>query len=281
MKLRWPFFCGAGSVVFIGVSLLAADIQSPKPVVTTPPVYVPSLSHASGPLSDATLAWGATTQETNAAADAANAHFTFSFTNVSADPVVILGVRPSCGCTTAQVPSLPWDIPAGASEKFGVTVNLEGKSGTLYKTVDVSTDKGSKMLTLRITILPPVMPKLSAADRARGVKMAKADRQAVFHNACATCHVKRGEDKYGEALYQADCAICHEGEHRATMVPDLHALKTPTNQDFWRTWISYGKPGTLMPAFATSQGGPLTDMQIASLAAYLNEAIPSHAATAQ
>ena len=31
-----------------------------------------------------------------------------------------------------------------------------------------------------------------------------------------------------------------------------------------------------MPAFATSQGGPLNDMQIASLAAYLNAIIPPH-----
>ena len=30
-----------------------------------------------------------------------------------------------------------------------------------------------------------------------------------------------------------------------------------------------GKAGSLMPAFATSQGGPLNDLQIASLAAYL------------
>jgi hypothetical protein len=64
------------------------------------------------------------------------------------------------------------------------------------------------------------------------------------------------------------------------MVPDLNNLKVPTNREFWRTWITYGKPGTLMPAFAGSQGGPLTDMQIASLAAYLNAAKPSKAAHA-
>ena len=45
--------------------------------------------------------------------------------------------------------------------------------------------------------------------------------------------------------------------------------------EFWRTWITAGKAGSLMPAFATSQGGPLNDMQIASLAAYLNAVIPS------
>jgi len=60
-------------------------------------------------------------------------------------------------------------------------------------------------------------------------------------------------------------------------VPDLHAIKTPTNEDFWRTWITHGKPGSLMPAFSTMDGGPLNDMQIASLAAYLNATIPSHA----
>jgi len=61
------------------------------------------------------------------------------------------------------------------------------------------------------------------------------------------------------------------------MVPDLHNLKEQTSDEFWRAWITSGKAGTLMPAFATSQGGPLNDMQIASLAVYLNQAIPPHA----
>jgi hypothetical protein len=76
------------------------------------------------------------------------------------------------------------------------------------------------------------------------------------------------------------CGICHDSPNRATMVPDLHKLTVPTNQDFWQTWITTGKAGTLMPAFAAAQGGPLNDVQIASLAAYLNAAIPSHVAPA-
>ena len=90
---------------------------------------------------------------------------------------------------------------------------------------------------VKINILPPVTPTLTDAKRARGIEMAKADRQAVFHGDCAACHVKPGQGKYGKLLYDADCAICHEGEHRATMVPDLHTLKVPTNVEFWRTWI--------------------------------------------
>jgi hypothetical protein len=65
------------------------------------------------------------------------------------------------------------------------------------------------------------------------------------------------------------------------MVPDLHNLKVPTNGDFWRTWITHGKPGSLMPAFSTPQGGPLTDMQIASLAAFSTPRFPSHVPSPQ
>jgi len=39
----------------------------------------------------------------------------------------------------------------------------------------------------------------------------------------------------------------------------------------------HGKPGSLMPAFSSAEGGPLNDVQINSLAAYLNAAIPSKA----
>lgn len=62
-------------------------------------------------------------------------------------------------------------------------------------------------------------------------------------------------------------------------MPDLRNLKTPTNEDFWRTWIAHGKVGSFMPAFSATEGGPLTDLQIASLAAYLNYAIPTHVVT--
>ncbi|HEX7577987.1 MAG TPA: cytochrome c, partial [Verrucomicrobiae bacterium] len=140
--------------------------------------------------------------------------------------------------------------------------------------------KGKKDLVLRINILPPVVTTLTDAERARGVEMAKADRQSVFKADCAACHAKPAEGKYGKALYDAVCAICHEGEHRATMVPDLHNLKVPTNDEFWRTWTAHGKAGSLMPAFSTAEGGPLNDMQIATVAAFLNTEIPSQSVSA-
>lgn len=190
-------------------------------------------------------------------------------------PVTIISVHPSCGCTTAQLPPMPWMIEPGAKGQIGLTLNLAGKSGTLSKTVNVVTDKGNLNLSIRATILPPVVPLMTDADRARALEAAKVDRQAVFKGDCATCHVQPGVGKYGQALFAVSCGICHESAHRATMVPDLHAIKIPTNEDFWRTWIMHGKPGSLMPAFSTADGGPLNDVQISSLAAYLNTAIPS------
>ena len=267
-------------------------------VFSTAPVYVPDVSHESDHLSESTLRWDATMKTTNVSADAASAHFIFYFTNVAVQvdrtqatnaggvvswvtnsvtpvPVTILDVHPSCGCTTAQLPPLPWTLAPGANGQIGVTVNLAGKFGTVVKSVTVGTDRGTRDLIVQISISPPVVPVLTDADRIRQMAIAKADRQAVFKNDCATCHEKRGEYQYGVALYQADCAICHEAKNRASMVPDLHNLKVPTNDEFWRTWITHGKPGTFMPAFSTADGGPLSDMQIASLAAYLNSAIPS------
>jgi cytochrome c553 len=250
-------------------------INAPPPVATTPPVYVPDLSHSNDPLPDGVLAWDELTKAVDAAADQDQAHFTFNLTNVSSGNVTIVNVHPSCGCTTAQLPPLPWILTPGTNGQINIAVNLAGKSGTLFKTVNVATDKGSKTLMLRINILPPVIPKITDADRMRFIVASKADRQAVFHDDCATCHVFPSNGKYGKVLYDTACGICHEAEHRATMVPDLHTLKTPTNEDFWHTWIAHGKPGSLMPAFSSAEGGPLNEMQIASLAAYLNTAIPS------
>jgi mono/diheme cytochrome c family protein len=85
-----------------------------------------------------------------------------------------------------------------------------------------------------------------------------------------------GRQKMGKDLYAAVCSVCHDAEHRASFVPDLHHLPEPTNPQFWKNWIASGKPGTLMPAFAASEGGILSDQQIASLVEYLTATIPSH-----
>ena len=274
MNLRQSFFAAA-TIFGFAAGIFPAAAQSNS--VATAPVFVPDMSHAGQPLPDGVLAWDALLKSVDTTNEQDFARFTFSFTNITGSNVTVLNVHPSCGCTTAELPPVPWTLPPGTNGQIKLSVNLQGKAGTLFKTVNVSTDHGSKNLTLRINIPPPPpLPDMTEAQRDAGIMASKADRQAVFKGDCASCHVKKTEGRYGQALFDAICAICHEAKNRATMVPDLHNLKVPTNEEFWRTWITAGKAGSLMPAFATSQGGPLSDLQIASLAAYLNAVIPSH-----
>jgi mono/diheme cytochrome c family protein len=115
------------------------------------------------------------------------------------------------------------------------------------------------------------------------MQLAVLDRQQVFKGQCASCHAAPTIGKTGQDLFVAACEICHDpkgpGESRAGMVPDLHALKHPTDYDFWKSIITIGKPGTLMPAFGSVAGGPLTDEQVESLARTLTVLIPSAAQT--
>jgi mono/diheme cytochrome c family protein len=299
MKLyRTITVAGAGIFLFIA-GILCVGAQTPG-APSSAPVYVPDYSHAGEPLPDGVIDWNAILEQVDATDGDDFAHFTFDFTNVAKtavitlttnmangattvtattnfvpSQVVILNVHPSCGCTTAELPPTPWIIPPGSNEEMKVKVNLAGKSGVIMKSVAVTTDHGQKNLMLRINMHPAPAITLTDGQKMAGIMAAKVDRQAIFKGDCASCHIKRVEGLYGPQLFSAVCAICHEAENRATMVPDLGNLKVPTNQEFWRTWTTFGKPGSLMPAFASSQGGPLTDMQIASLAAYLTMYHPS------
>ena len=274
MKAVRAIFFTVAALDLIGAAVFAAGpAPATNTIVTAPPI---SVSHANDPLPDGILAWDWLSNTTNATAGQEAAHFVSSFTNISPGNVVILNVRPSCGCTTAELPPRPWTIPPGAGGQIRLSVDLREKSGTLFKSVNVTTDKGNKTLRLCIIIQAPVTVKMTDAERARGLAAAKIDRQAVFRSDCATCHVNNIQGKYGKQLYDSVCAICHEAEQRATMVPDLRTLKTPTNDAFWRAWIAHGKPGSLMPAFAASDGGPFNDTQIGSIAAYLDLMTSAH-----
>ncbi len=290
------------AALFFSAGIFSAVAQ-PSNEIATAPLYVPDTTHQNDPLPDGVIAWDATLKAVDAVEGGDFARFTFSFTNIATVtdltlitnvtatatnivsltnsitpvPITILNVHPGCGCTTAELPPTPWTISPGGTGEMKFSVDLHGKAGTLFKTVTVTTDKGKRDLMLRINLTPAPVIQMSEEQKAAGIAAAKVDRQAVFKGDCASCHLKNVEGRHGAELYKNACAICHDAEHRATMVPDLAKLKVPTGEEFWRTWITYGKPGSLMPAFASSQGGPLNDLQIASLAQYLNAVHPSAA----
>jgi cytochrome c553 len=152
---------------------------------------------------------------------------------------------------------------------------LRNKWGKLYKTLNILSSTSPATLSIVIDIPQGVTNTSSPmADRLWGQQLASMDHQAVFKKDCVHCHLEPAFGKYGQNLYTAACGICHEAKQRATMVPDLHALNTPVDSDYWHHWVTYGKPGTLMPGFAATLGGPLEDDQIRSLVDYLKTTFP-------
>lgn len=261
-----------------------------RPVtVTTPvtPMQIAAPVPAPQPSTPNALVWDADQKEANATAGQVNAPFTFYFTNVSSSEAIINSVRTSCGCTTTKLPPMPWHIAPGTTAPLEINLNLAGKFGVVMKSITVDSTAGTKTLLIKVNVptTPPpavIVPTTpgakvmeSEADRSRNQQMALVDRQGVFKSDCASCHVTPGIGKMGAELFTAVCGVCHEAEHRASMVPDLKNLPHATDGDHWRGWITYGRVGSLMPAFAKAEGGPLTDQQIASLVDFLVRSHPS------
>jgi mono/diheme cytochrome c family protein len=230
------------------------------------------------------LVFDADTKQYDASLTDKIAPFKFYLTNTWSNGITIDRVQTSCGCTVASLPSNPWHVPSGGHGEVTATVNLVGKgTGLLQKTITffVSVDGafiGTRVATVKVNIPEPPPPRnLSPAERTAAMEKAKADPQEIFKNAqCAECHVNQGRNVSTAKLYAADCGICHDSPNRATFVPDLRQLKVATSFSYWKQVVAHGKPHTLMPGFAASEGGPLSDEQVHSLAEYLNRNFSGH-----
>ena len=260
----------------------------PPPTVTAPanpvtPLLQPAISpfeQVANPYAPLTnFTWDAEQKEYTTKPGDAYANYTFWFTNTSDKEVIIKAVRTSCGCTVAKLPMSPWPIQPGTNGPIDVSIDLRGKSGTIAKSVTVESSAGVKSLIVRVNITgtPTAAgafaanhPAMGDQERLENMQKALADRQVVFKDAkCATCHADPAKGQAdGSVIYRGICATCHDSPLRAAAVTDLKALKHETDIDYWKHWISNGRPGSMMPAYALSEGGPLNDQQIQALAQY-------------
>jgi hypothetical protein len=255
--------CGAprlrlgGGPVFLGLLSLVACLWS--------------LDSAGDPLNQDAhpLVWDAMQKTYDAKPLEVETEFEFVVTNRSDQPVEIVQVRPSCGCTVVVPPETPWVIPAGGTGSFRASVDYRGKHGVFTKSIFVVSLPGTQTLTVSVHI-----PEPDPATRQRNQELAWNDRQAVFRNDCASCHATPTVGKLGGELFAAACAICHMAAHRASMVPDLMTAREPRDEAYWREWIAEGREQTLMPAFAQNRGGPLTPEQVESLIAFALAHLP-------
>jgi len=259
------------------IRILPGAPGSPFPAgqMATLPTGRPMLPPTGPPIPKDLLAWDAATKDLTVKSGTATASFAFQVTNVSKEPIVFTSIRTSCACTVANLPRSPWTLEPGGKGTIDVTMNLAGKRGVVAKRVLVISDHGFETLNVRTDIQEAPAGAIGEGERLRNLQIATANRQAVLKGDCASCHSTPAIGKTGAELYNAACTICHEGERRASSVPDLKHLNKTTNAEYWRTWITSSAEGKLMPAFGVDHGGVLTAAQIDSLVKYLVETIPS------
>lgn len=86
----------------------------------------------------------------------------------------------------------------------------------------------------------------------------------------ATAFAQGGDISRGKQLYQQNCAVCHgdnaQGRIGARLAKDFPGIRVDA---LLKETISNGVQGSVMPAWSTSRGGPLSDAQINDLVAYV------------
>lgn len=175
-----------------------------------------------------------------------SASFDLPIKNLTGQAIKIKSIEPSCGCTEAV--AIPKILLPGKQGIIRVTLNTTAKIGKVLKTLDVFTDFREKpfIFKFRASITHTVGKSLNAS--------------VIFQGNCRKCHVgSKMASKKGEILFNAVCFMCHTNYSALGMLSKTKLKKA----------IFEGVPGTSMPGFAKTSGGPLSPAQIESLIDFL------------
>jgi len=185
----------------------------------------------------------------------------YTLRNTGDVDVMILNVRPSCGCTAAVLDTNI--VSPGCSSHIRAIFNTKGKGvGNFYKTISVTTNsiiKPTFRLGFHGILKMPENPHSGTEMHLNG----------IFEGNCASCHSMRGSGELGEALWKADCMICHTGAE-STSPPSIDdpKINNLTPGKFERI-VCDGIRDKNMPAFGLKNHGPLTDQQVTSLREFI------------
>ncbi len=112
-------------MIVAGVALLVASAVGTRAAGDTAAVNAESAA------SPNPLLWDAMAKTIEARPGDGAGDFAFTVTNTSDHAVTIEQLRPTCGCTVAEMPSSPWVLAPGASGTFTGTIDFRGKDGTV------------------------------------------------------------------------------------------------------------------------------------------------------
>ena len=156
INLQPVLLCRARALGF-AAGIFPAAAQSNA--VATAPVFIPDYKHSTEPLPDGVLRVEGLLKGPCAPPNGRRfrpvhlqLHQFISRQRHGSD------VHPSCGCTTAELPPVPWTIPPGTNGQIKLTVNLQGKSRHAVQIGQCLHRQWQQSLMLRINILPPFRP---------------------------------------------------------------------------------------------------------------------------
>lgn len=160
-------------------------------------------------------------------------------------------IKPSCGCTAAEIQSEV--IAPGAKTKVKFALDTSQKVGQISKSVRIYLVGRTAPTIILIQGL------ITKAEKAHAMKA-----KSIFSPDCALCHSHYGKNRKGRGLYLANCAFCHgvnrNGESAPAINPEDPAMLEKISAGFGS-----------MPGFAEAHGGPLNAVQVDSLVAFLRE----------
>ena len=162
--------------------------------------------------------------------------------NSGDEPLKILGVSSTCGCTTLRLKKRLVEPAKEVELRF--IVDTRGKLGLIEKDITIHTNTADS----------PHIEKVHFHALPSG--MDGSDTQAIFAPPCASCHLDTGIGKSEKELFEAVCAMCHPAVE--------FNLKNP---QALQTMISAGNAHIGMPGF----GEFLNEKQIQSLSIFLSK----------
>jgi|OpeIllAssembly_1097287.scaffolds.fasta_scaffold195541_1 cytochrome c5 len=172
----------------------------------------------------------------------------FEFSNTGDHDLLIDKVVATSGSTKAKASSKVFK--PGEKGNITVVIDMRGKKGFFYKTVDVYTNDP-------ITPVTTLSLKIHVKDQ---MHMDQYKATEIFTEKCSGCHVEQGKGKSGWDLFKADCFMCHN----AGKTTSLSTMNKKPRADMLKA-IKEGVDNTLMPGFDLKYGGPLNETEITSL----------------
>jgi hypothetical protein len=124
-------------ILFVLVSLGSAGMLNAQNLKKGPQIVFVEESHDFGTMKEGVIG-----------------EYTFKFTNTGNEPLILMDVRPSCGCTTPDWSKEP--VAPGKTGLIKVKYNSNGRPGKFNKSISVTSNipNETKVLFISGTVMP-------------------------------------------------------------------------------------------------------------------------------